>query len=990
MAESAWPALLAALSYGISTNLSDTLFADVLSALSDYTVACGLLSLTTPRDAFLNTLGKYAVPPPAVSAMQAYLDGPATPRNNSVVDSLGMGVGALTGLPLASVAGPPGLSERNMACLKSMVTTTRILAGSLDERAWHEILETLQNANYMLGAAGSAAAKKPGMGRRGTHALMSPQLGGSPGKRKASETGIGVAGGSGTDGGAISGDAAVQRPAVFDDLDAESVQSMIAVLFDGTRDLDDAAFRGFVAALCRLSEDMIGGADGLYGSQAASPSASNQQLGNHSRTSRSIDHGSNVIDLTDPPSSPSPSALLSPAGDVKRRISGLGLSNSIRSGDRLFSLLKLRLIASINLSRLVNRAPEVGWTPITTHLLAVARHATAPTTLRLQASDTISELLLGAIRVGKESRTQHQVFDVLVRQVDVRPISNNVSTDYDVRSSGYQTLNSILESSGHELEVGWTTIFDMLNNVCKTDKDRQSESTPKPAGSTAMKRSDSSVSILSSRPSALSASKSANLVRIAFPSLTLICTDFLASLDQAAIRQCIACLGAFGRQKEDVNITLAAIGLLWNVSDKVQRDEADVAGRADASAQAKKDVVGATSGADADGSAVWLYLLKVMLDLARDGRLEVRSSAIQTLFRCVEIYGAGQAMRGGAKDGKNEQAGGGLWESVWWDVVSPLLDSADPGSDNAAIASAGLQASTGDEATVLALTSTGGLFHSFLPQLTALSSFDRVWQRYLERIEYAWKNENRHCCNAALKSLERALSPIDAVADKTSFLLESTWTSIRRIADRLETHVYAQDNLVGLVKICKALHDQLDIDSVRSKEKDLSGILRSVMIYDKSPEYRPDTDHMSPLQENLTSLVGKSDKLSWGVRIGDVAEWTSLAFVAGGKCTYVGLSKWGMRWMERVLSGETPVGGKGKAGEHTGGVVDLEGEEGSALFGDGTVESVLAVSVMGRALQDARASLRDVAHVAQRRPHGRNAGLECSCAGVRSADQDEI
>jgi len=959
MAESAWPALLAALSYGISTNLSDTLFADVLSALSDYTVACGLLSLTTPRDAFLNTLGKYAVPPPAVSAMQAYLDGPAAPRNNSVVDSLGMGVGALTGLPLASVAGPPGLSERNIACLKSMITTTRILAGSLDERAWHEILETLQNANYMLGAAGTAAAKKPGMGRRGTHALMSPQVGGSPGKRRVSEAGTSVASGAGGDGGPIGVDGGDQRPAVFDDLDAESIQSMMAVLFDGTRDLEDAAFGGFVAALCRLSDEMIGGADGLYGSHGVFGTPSLQHLGLNARSSKSIDHGQNVIDLTDPPTSPSPSALLSPTGDAKRRVSGLNLSNSIRSGDRLFSLQKLRLVASLNLFRLVNRSPVIGWAPITAHLLAVARHATAPTTLRLQASETISELLLGAIRVGKESRTQHQVFDVLVRQVDVWPISNNVSTDYDVRSSGYQTLNSILESSGHELEVGWATIFDMLNNVCKTDKDRQNESTPAPVGSSPMKRSDSSLSISSNRPTALSASKSANLVRIAFPSLTLICTDFLASLDQAAIRQCIDCLGAFGRQKEDVNITLAAIGLLWNVSDKVQREEADAAG-VDRSTTSTKDG-SSPSRTDVDGSGVWLYLLKVMLDLARDGRLEVRSSAMQTLFRCVEIYGAGQAVRGSAQDGPTERARGSLWESVWWDIISPLLDSPDGESDSTITAAIGhdadataKQASFGDEATVLALTSTGGIFHSFLPQLAGLSSFERIWQRYLERIEYAWKHENRQCCNAALKSLERALSPVDGVPAKTPFLLESTWTSIRRLADQLEMNVYAQENLVNLVKTCKVLHEQLDVDSVRAKEKDLSAILRAVMIYDKSPEYRPDTDHMSPLQEGLTDLVGKSDKLSWGVKVGDVAEWTSLAFVAGGKCTYVGLSKWGMRWLERVLGSGAMAVGQDKGNQVTGNI-ELGGEEGKKLFEDGIVESVLAVSLSASALPNAMA-----------------------------------
>lgn len=881
MAESAWPALLAALSYGISTNLSDTLFADVLSALSDFTIACGLLELTTPRDAFLNTLSKYAVPPPAVTAMQHYMDGPSTPRNNSVVDSLGLGVNALTGLPLASVAGPPGLSERNLACLKSMITTTTILARSLDERSWQEVLETLQNANYMLGAAGSAAARKASLGRRGTQQMLSPQIGNSPVKRKVSESAASVAGDShaGSEGGET-------RPEVFDDLDVESIQSLIAVLFDGTRDLEDSALAAFVGALCRLSEEMIGTDSGWTQSQSG-----------HGRPSVSVDHGDNIVDLTDPPMSPAPS-LLSPSGDVKRRASGLNISNNLKSGDRSFSLQKLRLVATLNLARLVNSAPEIGWKPITTHLLAVARHVSAPSTLRLQASDALSELLLGAIRVGKESRTQHQVFDVLVRQVDVWPTSNNISTDYDVRSSGYQTLNSILEGSGHELEVGWVTIFDMLNNVCSSGKEKSETSASAP-----MRRSDSSMSISSLRPagSTLSASKSTNLVRIAFPSLTLICTDFLSSLDTAAIRQCIACLGAFGRQKEDVNITLAAIGLLWNVSDKVQRDEAN--------------------GEGSDG--VWLYLLKEMLDLARDSRLEVRSSAIQTLFRCVEIYGAGQLPRPGEKE---DPAGGGKWKEVWLSVISPLLDSDASGAGSSA-------GKLGDDSTVLALSSTGGIFHSFLPQLARLDSFDKIWARYLERIEYAWSAENRQCCNAALKSLERALGSIASAPSKRDFMLDSTWSATRRLSAMLEQNVYTQDNLSNLVNIVKLLHDALPTESIQSNEKDLSAMLRGVMIYDKSPEYRPDTDHMSPLQEALSDLTGKSDKLGLGSQISIIAEWTSLAYVAGGRCTYVGLSKWGMSWMRRHLGdsrGPWTMDGSAKA-ERTRG-----------LFEDGIVESVLA------------------------------------------------
>jgi hypothetical protein len=799
MAESAWPALLAGLSFGMGTNLSDSLFAEVLSALQDFTVACGLLGLQTPRDAFLNTLGKYAVPPPAVSAMQSYMDAPMSLRNNSVISVDNLGLGALG---VGATPGPPSLSERNLACLRSMVLTARILSSSLGE-GWHDVLETLQNANFMLGA------KRPNAARRPTNA--SPQIGSPQLKSRPSM------------------DSGEPRPELFDDLDAESIQSAINILFDGSRDLDDEAFTTFISALCRLSSEMIG-----------------------------MDFTSHSVEHTDEPAFPPPSTRLSPGGG-KRRTSGINVTGRMQSGERSFSLTRLRVVATTNLPRIVNRDPSVGWDCITRHLLAVARHVSAPTTLRMQASDTLSELLLGSIRLGKELRIQHQVFDVLVRQVDVNPISNSVSTDHDVRASGYQTLNQILESSGHALEVGWQTIFGMLNNVCK---DREP---------VAMSRSDSSISLSSThnRPSTLSRSD-ANLVRIAFPSLNLICTDFLSSLDSSSMRLCIACLGCFGRQKEDVNITLAAIGLLWNVSDAVQ-------------------------GTDKD---LWLYLLTELLELGRDARLEVRSSAMQTLFRCIDLYGADLSDK--------------LWEDVFWKIVSPLLD-----------------AGSGDESSVLALTSVGSIFSAFLPSLTKLGSFERIYSRLLERVESAWKGENSKCCSAALKALEKAITADQGglSIDQSAYVLDTTWSTFTRLAGMLEQNTYSQENLVDLVRIAKILHDKMQWET--EKVKTLSNILRGVMTYDRSPEYRPDNDHLAPLQNSVASLVGDSTKLGDSVVLGDLAEWTSLAYIAPtAKVTYVGLTKWGMPKIKDVF---------GRVGDN---------EE---LYRDGTVESVLGVgSIVSR------------------------------------------
>ena len=79
MLENGWPALLAALSFVIATNLSDELFGDVLQACQNLTNVAGMLSLTTPRDAFLKSLAKFSIPARVVAGIDAV--GPTTSKS---------------------------------------------------------------------------------------------------------------------------------------------------------------------------------------------------------------------------------------------------------------------------------------------------------------------------------------------------------------------------------------------------------------------------------------------------------------------------------------------------------------------------------------------------------------------------------------------------------------------------------------------------------------------------------------------------------------------------------------------------------------------------------------------------------------------------------------------------------------------------------------------------------------------------------------------
>lgn len=225
IAETSWPALLASLSFFVVTALDDDLFTDVVSALRNFASVCGVLGLHLPREAFLTSLCKFSVPP-AVVAHLAALDasGPArvvTSVLSAGVDSLGLGPAA----PL-----PVGLSSRNFACLRALISVAQYLAGSLDS-IWFAVFETLQNADFVIRSNLARSKKRLAMA--------------APPATPPRSAGI-----------ALSPVASTQRPSA--EMDEQSILGSISKLFEVSKNLEDDAFKWFIGSLCRLDGEMIG------------------------------------------------------------------------------------------------------------------------------------------------------------------------------------------------------------------------------------------------------------------------------------------------------------------------------------------------------------------------------------------------------------------------------------------------------------------------------------------------------------------------------------------------------------------------------------------------------------------------------------------------------------------------------------------------------------------------------------------------------------
>ncbi|KAF7985483.1 hypothetical protein HWV62_5261 [Athelia sp. TMB] len=814
MVEQGWPALLAALSFIISTNLSDELFVDVLSSFQSMANVSGMLGLSTPRDAFFTSLSKLAIPSRVVSSLDSYAE-PATPRTATMLsENLG-----LTGPPQS-----PGLSERNLACLKVLLSSALFLAGSLGE-SWFGVLEALQNADYVLNSKGLQTNSS----RR--NSTFSPGSGGSaPNRSGAAPQG--------------------SRHPLLSDLDAENVQNAIQRLFDASKNLEDDAFRDFVNALCKLSAEMVGmqsdGSSGL-----------------------SVPSADSVEDLASPTG-------LSPTTAHRRRVSGIHLPKTLRSGD--FGINKLGGVALLNIHRLIYRSPEIAWNTTTTHLLNVIRLSTAPQPIRVQAARILDDILIIVPRnlstAGDlQAQVQRQVLDVLAQQVIPEASSSSLttSTGAELRRMGLETLHEILEASGHTLVTGWETIFEMLGSVCRPPASTRSS---EPA----------STSSSSSRPRLpplghASDKNYAILIKIAFQSLTLVC-DSVSSLSPQHLRLCISTLGQFGRQA-DTNIALtAAESLLWSVSDSIQAKRKDVA-------------------QEPEYSAIWMFLLLEVLGLCSDERAEVRVGAIQTLFRTMQLYGATLSLA--------------TWEECMWKVTFPLLESITAEIRHRAPA---VQTETTppddttpekswDESKILAIQSIGSIIHDFLTsKIMRLESFTKTWDVFVTHMQDSVLLDTRRISAPALRCLEKAVkatsSAEQALTPKVSEAWERVWQACDQIGDAvmarptelavegsLPYQPFTQESLVALVDVIRSTRDV----SRRVDEKEwplerltrLMALLKGVLTYTSSPDFRPDVDGLTPVQTVVMDAFAGIDLSVPGAPslfMRDLSEFSTLPFLA--------------------------------------------------------------------------------------------------------------
>jgi hypothetical protein len=497
-----WPAILATCSTFLNAALDSEYFHGLVRAFQKFAHVAGLLQLTTPRDAFLTTLGKAAVPPNLLSAcLNIATPRPTTPTPTSAAESgsiLSNARGLLSrenvaaqgqsgaergGGRASSDPSAASLNTRNLLCLRALLNLGIALGPTLGT-SWGIVLETLQQADFVLFCTGKTPGKIPAPVRS-----QDPQA-----ENEASS----LLSNFGTE--------------------IKAVETAASRLIESTIDFPNKAFVEVVLAICNLLErDQEEEAPTPVSAKARSPP-------------------------------PTGSALK--ASGKHRRV--LSISTSASAGptqEDMFALAKLGDIAAINIERLLTYAPDTsGWTPLVSELIRVLNSATVNPSVRGRAAEILIRLVLESAKMAAslhpESRGKVQLLllealrDALVplqapeRQASVA----SHSTDVEIHKVILEGLKSLLEQCGETLVSGWDITFEVIDSIFVRRNFGGSSERP------------SQQPILMTR--------SAKLIRSSFGSLQLICSDFLASLPNSCFLILVDTLYKFCSQSEDLNIAL--------------------------------------------------------------------------------------------------------------------------------------------------------------------------------------------------------------------------------------------------------------------------------------------------------------------------------------------------------------------------------------------------------------------------------------------------
>ncbi|XP_028146572.1 protein MON2 homolog [Diabrotica virgifera virgifera] len=406
----------------------------------------------------------------------------------------------------------------------------------------------------------------------------------------------------------------------------------------------------------------------------------------------------------------------------------------------LFAVAKLLETGLVNMSRI-----EVLWRPLTNHLLEVCHHPHIR--MRGWGVEAITYLVKSALHYNHVvPLRENQKLQTLL----LGPLYELSSVPHgDVRQKQLECVLQILHTNGETLTHGWPLVLGIIGAV----NDQHGE----------------------------------NLIRIAFQCLQLVITDFLPVMPWRCLPLCVDTVAKFGSQTQELNISLTAVGLMWNISDYFHQNQGKLSQASLEESTVLPDFPGTVNMPSFD--KLWMCLYSSLGDLCVDTRPAVRKSASQTLFSTISAHGS--------------LLKSSTWQILLWQVLFPLLDKVrslsnsassekvDAGGNILIHHTRNTAQKQWAETQVLTLSGVARVFNTKRQLLQVLGDFPRAWSVLLEFIENAALSKNNEVSIAALKSFQEILfqSKNQSTDNKTLIDDKDIWVVAWKVWVKIGTEI---------------------------------------------------------------------------------------------------------------------------------------------------------------------------------------------------------
>lgn len=787
-----WPAFLATCATFLNAALDAEFYHNLVRAIQKFAQVAGILELSTPRDAFLTTLAKAAVPPQAPQSntttdTRKVKSSPIIANSPDSERTIASAVSKLVAeSPVPTKPEVASLTKRNLLCLRALLNLGIALGPTLSQEAWFILLETLQEAERLIRLS-------PGLfiGQNGR--LVEDTSGTEPNNTRGSLSGEVVA-----------------------------VQTASRKMFASTANYEKGIFLGLLRALFSLSP--------------LTSSSENRK---------------------DVPSHPGPSAF--------RRVGRMHQSSWSTSGplskantedsELVFILSKTSEMARSNLQRFANEsATDSGWSLITDSLLAVIKSSTMVSDVPLRAANLLNSILLGTLEVlddedeQSQREVQHRCISALKSQIDglyrkdTFPTLERRNVDFEIHEHAIESLISIIERHGENLLVNWGLVLKLGGSIFE-------KLTPS-------SKSDSQQEMHAGHVTALNV----KLISVAFRLLQLIGSDFLNLLALQDLLDFIEILLLFGRQHDDLNVSLTSTTFFWNLADFLHSSQHHPSLNDFAEVPMEEFLCQQITRAEDQVAVVeslWLVLLLRLKILTVDPRPEVRNVAVQVTLRILDASGPSFSSRG--------------WHICLRLILLPLLKS------YASLLAAIWQEGSHDDfnlvgkwynSTVTVLEGSMKLVSHFISPISANEQFFVLWEELFGILESILASSTLAVSSATFRgvkllfaSLRKANHSDPRAADPALRL----WVR-RHPADILSRpemrDIIAkedgsnQDAFTAHAEVLVRVRETLPTVKIdRSTAKDITQALRKTIFNCVHPPYGTDVHKMASEQENVVATL---------------------------------------------------------------------------------------------------------------------------------------